>query len=186
MSHLLVSVFEQQVYLSFESPSMGTVVMQDGEGFGGNASVLNGTGYNAQFGWLANGFVSIPPGSGVFVRRVAGSPWIDVYSESGYEPILGTDGSDALWQWDGTMTHNWFATGVHGMHRVEYEVFVGDSVGNPLDGWTGGTIALGFEYGRPLRTLGERPAGSIGAVTPAGGSLLPLGLALLGAPRRRR
>lgn len=55
MSHLLVSVFQQRVFLTFESPAMSTVVMQDGEGFAGDASVLNGTGYNAQFGWLANG-----------------------------------------------------------------------------------------------------------------------------------
>lgn len=185
MSHLLVSVFEQQVFLSFESPSMSTVTMQYGDGFEGGASVLNGTGYNAQFGWLANGFVSIPSGSGVFVREVSSSPWLDVYSESGYQPILGTDGSSSLWQWDGTMTHNWYSSDVHGTHRVEYEVFVGDASGNPLDGWTGGTIALEFQYGRPLRTLGEQRVGSI-AVVPGVGSLGVIGVGVLGVNRRRR
>lgn len=185
MSHLLVSVFQQQVYLSFESPHMSTVTMQGGDDFTGGASVLNGTGYNAQFGWLANGFVSIPPGSGVFVRELTGSPWLDVYSESGFEPILGTDGSDNLWQWDGTMTHNWYATEVQGTHRVEYEVFVGDALGNPLDGWVSGTIGLEFQYGRPIRTIGEAPGGSI-AVTPSAGSLGVLGVGLLGTARRRR
>ncbi len=185
MSHLLVSVFEQRVFLSFESPSMSVVTMQDGDGFGGPASVLNGAGYNAQFGWLANGFVSIPSGSGVFVREIGGSPWLDVYSESGFRPILGTDGSDELWRWNGAMTHNWYATQVRGTHRVAYEVFVGDADGNPLDGWTGGTIALEFRYGRTLRTLGVQRAGSVAPV-PGAGSLAVLGVALLGMPRRRR
>jgi hypothetical protein len=44
MSHLLVAVFGQTVYLSLESPDMGTVVMQDGAGFGGMAAGPRPTG----------------------------------------------------------------------------------------------------------------------------------------------
>ncbi len=192
MSHLLVSVFQQQVFLSFESPSMSTVVMQDGDGFGGDAGVLNGTGYNAQFGWLANGFVSIPPGSGVFVREIGGSPWLSVYSEFGFDPILGTAGSDPVWQWNGTMTHNWYATEVHGRHEVTYEVFVGDAGGNPLAGWTPGEITLAFEYGRERPVLGVGGSIDLGAwgastrPTPAAGPLAALAVGGLVSTRRRR
>lgn len=192
MSHLLVSVFQQQVYLSFESPAMSTVVMQDGLGFDGAAGVLNGTGYNAQFGWLANGFVSLPQGAGVFVRKVAGSGRLSVYSEDGFDPILGTAGSDPVWRWDGTMTHNWYATETQGRHRLTYEVFVGDQTGTPLVGWTPGSITLGFEYGRLPRTvvggepIGPGPFGHGLGTTPGPGSAWLLAIGSLVGVRRRR
>lgn len=192
MSHLLVSVFNQQVFLSFESPSMSTVTMQDGGGFTGPASVLNGTGYNGQFGWLANGFVALPPGAGVFVRAVDSSPWLSVYAQSGFAPILGTTSSDPLWQWNGTMTHNWYATRVHGEHRVSYEVFVGDASGSPLAGWTPGTIGLNFEFGESRGVHAYEPddvrpgftGGGVGPVPAPGSVVLALG-GLLFARRRR-
>lgn len=135
MSHLLVSIFDQQVFIGFESPAMATVELQESTSmFDGDASVLNHTGHNAQFGWLVGGFISLPSNSGVFVRTLGGSEHLSVYSEFGYDPILGTDGSDSVWQWDGTMTHNWYSSEVKGPHSVRYEVFVGDLLGNPLDG----------------------------------------------------
>lgn len=147
MSHLLVSVFDQRVYVGFESPSLSAVDMQAGSGFDGPASALNGTGYNGQYGWMANGFIALPPGSGVFVRITGGSPWLSAYSQSGFEPILGTGGSEPLWRWDGAMTHNWYATHVRGTHRLRHEVFVGDQWGNPLSGWIPGVIDLTFHHG---------------------------------------
>jgi hypothetical protein len=191
MSHLLVAVFGQTVYLSLESPDMGTVVMQDGAGFGGPASVLNGTGYNAQFGWLANGFISLPPGAGMFVRTAASSPWMAVYAESGFAPILGTGGSSPLWQWNGTMVHNWYATRVHGEHSVTHEVFVGDQLGRPLDGWTAGTIDLRFAFGSAKGVLPVDPGGvRPGPTTGVAPIPSPAGVALLGGwavlARRRR
>lgn len=175
MSHLLVTVHQQTVYLTLESPDMATVVMQEGAGYTGPASVLNGTGYNAQFGWLANGFISLPPGAGMFVRTVSSSPWISVYSESGFAPILGTGGSSPLWQWNGTMVHNWYATRVHGGHTVTHEVFVGDQSGSPLAGWTPGVIDLRFVYGSapPIEPF-DRDAIRHGVIRPGGGPAWPV------------
>lgn len=167
MSHLLVSIFDQQVFVTFESPAMSTVEMIEGAGsFSGSASVLDGLGHNSQFGWLANGFISLPPSSGVFVRLLGGSPHLSVYSEFGYDPILGTDGSSLIWQWDGTMVHNWYASDVMGPHRVGYEVFVGDLSGNPLDGWIAGAVDLNFTYGPDL-------SGRLGVLGMAQGSSVP-------------
>ena len=125
--------------------------MQDNDGdFDGPASVLNGMGYNAQFGWLANGFISLPPSSGIFVRTLSSSPHLRVHEETTFEKILGTGDSSSIWRWDGTMTHNWYSTDTHGPHRARYEVFVGDLSGNPLDGFSSATIDLSFEYGPDL------------------------------------
>jgi hypothetical protein len=192
MSHVLVSVYQQAVYLTLESPDMDTVVMQDGHGFTGPASILNGSGYNAQFGWLSNGFIALPPGAGMFVRTVGGSPWVDVYSQWGFDPVLGTRGSDPVWQWNGTMVHNWYATRVHGEHTVTHEVFVGDQFGRPLDGWTSGTIDLRFLYGPgkstfPTEPGSLRPGPTTGAtpVPPPAGMFLLGGRMLFGLRRRK-
>lgn len=186
MSHLLVSIFDQQVFVTLESPSMATVEMTQGAGaFSGSASILDGLGHNSQFGWLANGFISLPPSSGVFVRTLGGSQHLSVYSEFGYEPILGTDGSNSIWQWDGSMTHNWYASDVKGPHAVRYEVFVGDLAGNPLDGWTSGNIELNFTYGPSLDgRIGTLNGGPIPAV-PAPGSLALLAGGLILTRRQR-
>ena len=187
MSHLLITVFQNQVYLSFESPSMATVVMQDaGDGFDGAPSVLNNSGYNGQFGWLANGFISLPTNTGIFVRTITQSPHLNVYEADTFAAILGTDGSEDVWQWDGTMTHNWYSTDVHGTHFARYEVYVGDAMGNPLDTYTSGTIDLAFEYGPDLsHRIGVLGSGSV-AATPTPGVLSIGGLGLLIGGRRRR
>ncbi|MEZ6165494.1 MAG: hypothetical protein R3B67_13795 [Phycisphaerales bacterium] len=189
MSHLLVTVFNNEVFLSFESPSMSTVTMQDNDGtFTAGASVLNNTGYNAQFGWLANGFISIPPSSGIFVRHLAGSPHLSVHEETSFQPILGTDGSSDVWQWDGTMTHNWYSTDTHVEHAVRYEVFVGDTLGNPLAGFTSSTIDLHFEYGPDLSgRIGVRNGGTVAAPpTPTPGTLACLLTGMGFITKRRR
>lgn len=188
MSHLLVTVFDNQVYLSFESPAMSTVTMQDaGDDFTGPASVLNNSGYNAQFGWLANGFIALPPDTGIFVRTVAASPHINIYEEASFTAILGTGSADPVWQWDGTMAHNWYATEVRGPHRVRHEVFVGDLFGNPLDAYTSATIELGFEYGPDLSgRIGVIRNSTIGVV-PSPPPLMMLAIVLCsGVSRRRR
>ncbi|PCJ50153.1 MAG: hypothetical protein COA74_02685 [Gammaproteobacteria bacterium] len=194
MSHLLVSIFDQQVYVTFESPNLSTVEMTEGSGvFSGSASVLDGMGHNAQFGWLANGFISLPPSSGVFIRTFGRSEHLSVYSEFGYDPIMGTDGSDSVWQWDGTMTHNWYASDVKGPYSVRHEVFVGDQSGNPLDGWISGGVELNFTYGPDIsdriRVLNTGSVSTVLTVStvPAPGSVLVLGgMVALGIRRRTR
>lgn len=184
MSHLLVTLFNNEIFLTFESPSMSTVTMQDNAGdFTNVAAALNGSGYNGQFGWLANGFISLPPGSGIFVRTLASSPHLSVYEETTFASILGTDGSDDVWRWDGTMTHNWYSSDTHGEHLARYEVFVGDLAGNPLDGYTSATIDLRFEYGQDLSgRIGTLGSGLVPPV-PAPGTIMSASLI---CTRRRR
>lgn len=186
MSHLLVTLFNNEIILSFESPSMSTVTMHDNAGdFTAGASVLNNNGYNGQFGWLANGFISLPPSSGIFVRTLASSPHLSVYEETTFASILGTDGSDDVWQWDGTMTHNWYSSDTHGEHLARYEVFVGDLAGNPLDGYTSATIDLRFEYGQDLSgRIGTLGSGLVPPV-PSPGTITIMSAGLICTRRRR-
>ncbi len=189
MSHLLVTLHQNQIYLTFESPNMSTVELQDhSESYGGAASVLNNTGYNSQFGWVTNGFISLPSAAGIYVHRTNSSPYLDVFSESGFDPILGTDGSSDVWQWDGTMTHNWYSTRVRGHHAVEYEVFVGDQFGNPLDGYLSGAIELNFQYHAPrhrIHGVGESRIWTSSPV-PTPGTAAVIGVLVSVGHRRRR
>lgn len=188
MSHLLVTLFQNEIYITYESPSMSVVSMQDNTGtFTGSSSVLNNLGYNAQFGWLANGFISLPPSSGIFVRTIAMSEHLSVYQQGSFDPIFGTDGSSDIWQWNGTMTHNWYATDVHGPHSARYEVFVGDLSGNPRAGFTSGFVDFNFVYGPDLSgRIGTMHNGAVSQV-PAPGALGGLLVcSTCGLVRRRR
>lgn len=188
MSHLLITLFQNQVFITYESPSMSVVSMQDNEGtFTGASSVLNNEGYNAQFGWLANGFISLPPSSGIFVRTVAMSEHLSVYQQGSFDPILGTNGSSDIWQWNGTMTHNWYATDVHGTHSARYEVFVGDLFGNPRAGFTSGFIDFNFVYGPDLSDrIDAFSNGSVSTVPAPGALCMLLACSTRGLKRRRR
>ena len=186
MSHLLVTLFQNEIFITFESPSKATVEMQGNPGtFTGNASVLNDLGYNAQFGWLANGFISLPPSSGIFVRTASISEHLSVFEQGSFDPIFGTGQSDDTWQWGGAMTHNWYATDVFGPHHASYEVFVGDLLGNPLDGYQSGFVDLAFQYGPDL----SGRVGSFGVSVrsvPAPSALSIVAIGAFGLSRRRR
>jgi len=186
MSHLLVTLFQNQIFVTYESPSMSTVEMQDNDGsFLGSSEVLNNMGYNAQFGWLANGFISLPPSSGIFVRTISSSPHILVYEEGSFHEILGTGLSDEVWQWDGTMTHNWYATDVHGPHSARYEVFVGDLAGNQLLGYESGFVDFNFDYGLDLSGRIGIFGDSVSAV-PTAGTLSAFAACLIPSFKRRK
>ncbi len=186
MSHLLVTLFQNQIFVTFESPSMSTVTMQDNPGtFTGAPSVLNDLGYNGQFGWMANGFISLPPMSGIFVRTISMSEHLSVFEQASFDEILGTGSSTDTWQWNGTMIHNWYATEAKGPHHASYEVFVGDLAGNPLDGYQSGFIELNFQYGPDLSGRVGSLDQSIRAV-PAPGSLLLLAMGSFVGTKRRR
>lgn len=187
MSHLLVTLFQNEIFITFESPAMATVGMQDNDGtFVGSSMVLNDLGYNAQFGWLANGFISLPPSSGIFIQTISASDHLSVFEQGSFDPILGTDNSSVIWQWDGTMIHNWYATDVHGPHNASYEVFVGDLSGNPIDGYQSGFVDLNFQYGPDFSgrvgTRGSSPSNPI----PAPGTLGIVVASMVMATRRKR
>lgn len=117
-------------------------------------STLNGKGYNAQYGWNAGGFISLPGGSAIWVEALASSPGLEVYQApvdaNGYAAILGTAGSSSRWKWSGRMSHNYYAATdfTTQQHWATYRVYLGDATtGAPLTAY--GAAQVTFEFAKP-------------------------------------
>lgn len=147
MNHILVSVFQKTVYVGIERPEELPLDLYNyREHYDGAASVLDRSGYNSQLGWLANGFISLPPDAEMWVEAIHRDAGLRAYGELGFEPILGTPGSSTRWVWNGTMTHNWYAASALGTYNASYRVYVGTWAGDLYPGYTPGFIALSWEY----------------------------------------
>jgi len=165
MSHLLVTVVGQnpstrlggEFFTGFESPGLNPVSMiEPPVTYDGGATVLNGSWFNAQYGWLVSGFWGLPAGSTLWVRVVDQTPGLETYAGRDfngylqYEPLFGTAGSSDLMAWDGTMLHNYYAVRAPGSYSATYEVFVGDDFGVPwLGAATPATITIDFNSDGP-------------------------------------
>jgi hypothetical protein len=158
MKHAGVSLHDGtliHMHLSIAPPAPVTMM----SGFGvdytpAKFDVLENTYFNAQYGWVVEGIVSLPAGSSIWMKRTAatqpvGSAFHVYEAGMGMEmamwtmnEIYATDG--ALWQWDGMMQHDYYTADRPGDYSMSFEVYVGDSTGTPLVGYTPGTATFQF------------------------------------------
>jgi hypothetical protein len=170
MNHVLVTVYQKQVYVAIERPEeMPLTLYNYGEHYDGAASVLDRSGYNSQYGWLAGGFISLPADAAVWVEPIDATPGLRSYSQGAFAPIFGTAGSPGLWEWDGTMVHNWYGASVLGGYEAHYRVFVGTQDRQFYPGYTPGEITLSWEY----LSGGLQEGGPFGGVAPDRVSRIP-------------
>lgn len=179
MKHVMVALDGQALSVHVDGDPLERMEMlrYPGEEYTPPADVLNETYYSSRYGWLADGFIDLPGGAGIFVAVVTSDPGLMVY-EGGmrsmkeshtYAPILGTDGNDEPWRWSGMMVHNWYAAAAPGDFEATYDVYVGDAAtGEPLDGYSGDRVTLLFR------------------AVPSPGPLAMLGVASIAALRRGR
>ncbi len=118
------------------------------------ADVLDAKGYNDQYGWLADGFISLNPDEALWVELVDQTPGLETY-EGGmrsmkqthtYSPLFTTAGSSPRWRWTGTMVHNWYAASQFGEYDATYRVYLGDLSGTPLGDYMDDTVTLHWSY----------------------------------------
>ncbi|MCA9250731.1 MAG: hypothetical protein R3E58_12360 [Phycisphaerae bacterium] len=155
MKHLQVTVINQIVSVSVDGDPNERLWLQDyGETYAGAASVLDGQSYNGQYGWLIGGIVDIPSGAGVFVELQSQSEGLLAFEQGTFAPIFGTQGSDVVWQWNGFMTHNWYAADTCGKYEAIYEVYVGDAAGNRIPEYVSDFVTLYWQF-VPVENLGD-------------------------------
>lgn len=154
MEHIMLSFDNGVVDAHIDIDGSNPIVMNRyaGEVYNGAASVLDDTYYSSQYGWLADGFISLGSEEFMWVERVDSTEGLNVY-EGGMRPMLamhtydaiqGTDGSDDAWMWSGMMTHNWYSADELGSYEATYRVFVGDADGNAYTQYTSDTVTLYF------------------------------------------
>ena len=170
MEHILVSVFNNQLFATIENPGDMPLTLQNyGERYNSAASVLDRSGYNAQYGWLANGFFDLPPDANVWIEQTSQTQGLRTYQALTYDPIFGTDNAPNLWQWDGAMTHNWYAAYAVGDYQANYNIFVGTLDGEPYPGYTGAQVHLSWTY----PSGGLDSSADFGSVSTKGFSQIP-------------
>jgi hypothetical protein len=129
--------------------SVSTPLLQNyGETYMGNASVLNGTMYNAQYGWMVEGFWSPPVGASLWIEQIDATPGLQAYSggtmmnPGTFAPIFGTAGSASAIQWSGSMLHNWYAVTAPGTYSATYRIFFADAFGVELSNYESDEVTL--------------------------------------------
>ncbi len=147
MKHIFVTLEDDVVGISLQGDPTERLWMRDyNETYEAPASVLDGKGYNAQYGWLAGGFIALPPGGRIWVQLIDATDGLETYEALTFMPIFGTASGPILWQWGGTMVHNWYAATLCGKYEATYEVFVGDVNGQLLDGFTSAQVTLVWQF----------------------------------------
>lgn len=177
MRHVMISLEDNAIGLHVDDADIATTLMRfPGETYNGAANVLEGKAYGDQYGWLADGFVDPGFGNGVSIELLSATDGLETYeggmrpmkADHSYDAIFGTEGSSMVWDWDGTMTHNWYAAQDNGFYSATYRVFVSDANGDAVSGIADAQITLNFN------------------AAPAPGAVGVLAISGLVATRRRR
>ncbi len=106
--------------------------------------VLEDVYFNSQYGWLPDGFISLPVDRAIWIERTgatqpAGSTF-KVY-EAGNGMMIPGEGmmnwtmdeiyavNGDIWQWDGVMQHDYYAADMPGSYSMQFDIYVGDLSG---------------------------------------------------------
>lgn len=135
MKHVMVGLGGNQLHAMVD-PAVPTPIMHDyGDTYTGAAAVLNDTMYNAQYGWMVEGFWQAPDNTTLWIEQMSATPGLMAYSggtmmnPGTFAPIFSTDGSSPRVAWDGRMRHNWYAAPMPGDYTATYRVYFGDAAG---------------------------------------------------------
>ena len=152
MNHVLVNLDGTGAFvLSVENTGAMELVEPD-EAFTGPSAVLNGTRFNAQYGWLVSGLWAPPPGSLVRIEVVEADEGLRFYAGRSFgsvafmQPLHWTEGADAGFAWDGGMLHNYAAVTEPGSYGATFRVSIVTQSGEPVDGYTPGEIDLSWVW----------------------------------------
>ncbi|MFI4881198.1 MAG: GC-type dockerin domain-anchored protein [Phycisphaerales bacterium JB064] len=145
MKHIMVGMDGAQV-MAMNPHAEAMELVDYGETYPGAAAVLDGTAYNAQYGWMAMAGLELPAGASLWIELLDATDGLMVYKGGTFEPLHGTDGSTMAFQWDGRMLHNWWAATEVGSYQAGMLVYLGDASGEPIAGYEPGRVTLRWTY----------------------------------------
>lgn len=154
MEHIMVSLTGTRIdamTMAMQPPTLQNY----GETYAGPASVLSGTYYNAQYGWMVEGFWAPPAGSSLWIECLSATPGLRAYAPMTYAPIFGTADSSMRLRWSGAMLHNWYAADGGGVYRADYRLYFGDDAGTPTPGYQAGEVTLTWQTPCPADLNGD-------------------------------
>ena len=178
MEHIMVSMDNNQLHAHVNTNAANPIEMLRfaGETYDGNASALDDQYYSDQYGWVLDGIVDPGFGNSIWIETTSQSTGLSTY-EGGrrmmipmqtFDPIFATAGSDMNWQWNGMMTHNWYAAADLGDYEATYRIYIGDSNGDAVTAYGEAAVTLNFRS------------------VPSPSGLALLGMGTLIATRRKR
>lgn len=154
MEHIMVSMDNNQLHAHVNTSAANPIEMLRfaGESYDGNASALDDQYYSDQYGWVLDGIIDPGFGNSIWIEMTTQTTGLEAY-EGGrrmmigvqtFNPIFGTAGSDMNWQWNGMMTHNWYAAADLGDYETTYRIYIGDSAGDAVTGFGEAAVTLNF------------------------------------------
>ncbi|MEO2048899.1 MAG: PEP-CTERM sorting domain-containing protein [Pirellulales bacterium] len=106
--------------------------------------VLEDVYFNAQYGWVPDGFISLPADRFIWIERTGtiqpANSMFKVY-EAGNGSMIPGEGmmnwtmneiyssNGEIWQWDGVMQHDYYTADIPGSYSMSFDVYLGDFSG---------------------------------------------------------
>ena len=137
--------------------------------------VLEEKYFNAQYGWLPNGFLNLDSDQALWIERTAattpagatfrvyeGGNMTEGMAAWTMNEIYAADGD--RWQWDAKMQHDYYTADLPGSYSMSFDIFVGDLVGNPLTQFTPTSTTFEFSVVPEPTTMALAVMGILGFV----------------------
>lgn len=159
MKHVMVRQTGSVLSVHVDDPPPTPVTMMSGFGVDytpDKFNVLENVFFNAQHGWLPDGFFNLPTGTSIWIERTG----ISHPSGAQFRVYEGGNMSQGMaswtmneihnmdgyrWQWDGLMQHDYFTADLLGQYTMSFRVYVGDSQGVPVAGFEPAATTLSFQ-----------------------------------------
>lgn len=148
MKHLGVELHGTILHVHVDTGIATPILQNYDETYNAPADVLNDTWYNAQYGWMIEGFWAPPANTFVWIEQISATPGLMAYSggtmmnQGTFAPIFGTDGSSTRIRWSGMMLHNWYAATSGSTFSATYRVYIGDADGNASLAYTPDEVTI--------------------------------------------